>query len=225
MSPTPRRPSASSPLDESGPGQARRRRGFVLAGLLVAVLLVSGIGMVFWVQNPLADAGAPTGGVAIGGGFELVDGGGRAVTDRDYRGKYLLVYFGYTFCPDVCPTTLSDVAAALDKLGTRAERLQPLFITVDPRRDTPDVIRQYVAAFTPRLVGLTGTADQIKAVTREYRVYYAEHRTGPGPNDYVMDHSSILYLMDPNGRFVSVIRADAGADAIEADLARRLGAG
>jgi len=154
----------------------------------------------------------------IGGPFALVDGDGHTVTDGDFRGKYLLVYFGYTYCPDVCPTTLNAVAGALDRLGKKAERLQPLFITVDPRRDTPAVIKQYTAAFTPRLLGLTGTATQIAAVAKEYRVYYAEHRTGPGPDDYSVDHSSILYLMGPDGRFVAPIRADETGAEIAADL-------
>jgi protein SCO1/2 len=114
------------------------------------------------------------------------------------------------------------VAAALDALGPRANQLEPLFITVDPRRDTPDVVKQYAAAFSPRMVGLTGTPDEIAKVAREYRVYYAEHRTGPGPNDYSMDHSSILYLMGPDGRFLSIVRADAGAKAIAADLTRQI---
>ena len=130
----------------------------------------------------------------------------------------MLVYFGYTFCPDVCPTTLNDVAQAVDKLGSAADRLQPLFITVDPARDTPAVIRQYAAAFSPKLDGLTGTDEQIATVTKEYRVYYKKHPIGPGSTDYTMDHSSILYVMDPAGHFVGVIRADEGPDAIAADL-------
>ena len=159
---------------------------------------------------------------AIGGPFTLQDGSSRTVTDQSFRGKYMLVYFGYTFCPDVCPTTLNDVAQALDKLGGKADRVQPLFITVDPARDTAPVMQKYTEAFSPRITGLTGTAGQIAAVAREYRVYYAPHKTGPNPGDYTMDHSSILYLMGPNGRFIGVIRADEGADQIAADLGRQL---
>ena len=116
------------------------------------------------------------------------------------------------------PTTLNDVAIALGKLGPAADKLAPLFITVDPARDTPAVIGQYTAAFSPRIEGLTGSADQIKAVADEYRVYYAKHVTGPGPGDYTMDHSSILYVMRPNGRFAGIIRAEESPDAIAADL-------
>lgn len=183
-----------------------------IIGLVVAVLIL-GTGAFIWLSQ---------GGTAslVGGPFTLEDGTGRQVTDRDFRGKYMLVYFGYTFCPDVCPTTLSEVADALDHLGNKADRLQPIFITVDPKRDTPAVMKQYVTAFTPRLIGLTGSAEQIAKVAQEYRVYYAEHRTGPGPNDYTMDHSSVLYLMDPDGKFVAPIRADEDGSQMAADLTR-----
>jgi protein SCO1 len=145
---------------------------------------------------------------------------GRTVTQADYRGLVTMLYFGYTFCPDVCPTTLNAVADAMDKLGAKADQVQPLFITVDPKRDTPSVMQQYAAAFSPRITGLTGTPDEIAKVAKEYRVYYAEHRTGPGPNDYSMDHSSILYLMGPDGRFIAPIRADESGDQMAASLVK-----
>ena len=185
---------------------------YAVIGLLVALLLL-GTGAFLWLSGE-------AGGTVVGGPFALVDGNGHTVTDGDFRGKYLLVYFGYTYCPDVCPTTLNAVADALDRLGRKADRLQPLFITVDPRRDTPAVIKQYTASFTPRLLGLTGTATQIAAVAKEYRVYYAEHRTGPGPEDYSVDHSSILYLMGPDGRFIAPIRADGTGAEIAADISK-----
>lgn len=185
---------------------------FGIIGLVIA-LVILGAGMFIWLNQ---------GGTAslVGGPFTLQNGDGKTVTDRDFRGKYVLVYFGYTFCPDVCPTTLSEVANALDRLGAKADRLQPIFITVDPKRDTPDVVKQYAAAFTPRLIGLTGTPEQIASVAQTYRVYYAEHRTGAGPNDYTMDHSSILYLMGPDGRFIAPIRADESGAQIATDLDR-----
>ena len=158
----------------------------------------------------------------IGGPFQLIDGQGASVSERSFPGKYTLVYFGYTLCPDVCPTTLADLSDALDKLGPKGNQIQPIFITVDPRRDTARVMKQYVAAFSPRLVGLTGSPGEIAAVAREYRVYYAEHRTGPGPDDYTMDHSSILYLMAPDGSFIAPIRADQDGPAMAADIARHL---
>jgi protein SCO1/2 len=154
----------------------------------------------------------------IGGPFTLVDSSGRAVTNTAWPGKYLLVYFGYTVCPDVCPTTLGAVAGALDRLGPNADRLKPLFITLDPDRDTPAVLAGYTAAFTPRLVGLTGTPAQIAEVAREYRVYYAAHRTGSRPDDYVMDHSSILFLMAPDGHLVASMSAEESAAEMAAQI-------
>jgi protein SCO1/2 len=183
-----------------------------IIGLLVAMLIL-GTGAFLWLSG---------GGEAslVGGPFTLQDGNGKQVTDRDFRGKYMLVYFGYTFCPDVCPTTLNEVADALEHLGTKANELQPIYITVEPKRDTPAVVQQYVTAFSPRLIGLTGTPEQIAAVAQAYRVYYAEHRTGSGPNDYTMDHSSILYLMGPDGKFIAPIRTDEDGSQIAADLGK-----
>lgn len=183
----------------------------------VLVLLVGGGAWLY-----LAHGSEPGGGLGIGGPFTLEDGSGHTVTDRDFRGRYLLVYFGYTFCPDVCPTTLNEVATALDKLGAKADRLQVLFITVDPQRDTPKVVSDYAAAFSPRIKGLTGTPQQIAEVAREYRVYYAPHRTGEDAGDYTVDHSSILYLMGPNGRFMEPIRTDESGEAMAADLAKQI---
>ncbi|MBV8397594.1 MAG: SCO family protein [Acetobacteraceae bacterium] len=187
-----------------------RSFGIALAGILVALLLL-GSGGFLWMHGE-------NNGPAVGGPFALVNGDGKTVTDRDFRGKYMLVYFGYTYCPDVCPTTLNEVANALDKLGSKADQVQPIFITVDPKRDNREVMKKYVASFGPRLIGLTGTPDEVASVAKEYRVYYAEHRTGPGPNDYTMDHSSILYLMGPNGRFVAPVRADESGKQMAADL-------
>ena len=196
----------------------------VRAALLpvAAFVVVLAIGAGGWLL--LSHDAVPTVG-GIGGAFALTDGAGQTVTDRSLRGRYLLVYFGYTFCPDVCPTTLTAVAGALDKLGKQAERVQPLFITVDPARDTPKVIAAYTAAFSPRILGLTGTEQQIAAVAREYRVYYAKRRTVAGAGDYTMDHSSILYLMAPDGHFIAPIAADDTAARMAADIARHLDAG
>jgi protein SCO1 len=190
---------------------------YATIGLLMAVLLI-GAGGFLW----LSSSGG-TNQLGIGGPFTLEDGSGNRVSDKDFRGRYMLVYFGYTFCPDVCPTTLGAVADAMDKLGPAASRIQPLFITVDPKRDTPPVVRQYAAAFGPRIIGLTGTPEEIAAVAKAYRVYYAEHRTGNGPDDYSMDHSSVLYLMNPNGGFVAPVRADLSGDEIAANLKKLMG--
>ena len=200
----------------SDPNKAAKRGPspfiYGIIGLVVAVLIM-GTGAFVWLNG---------GGSAslVGGPFTLEDGAGKQVSDRDFRGKYMLVYFGYTFCPDVCPTTLNEVADALDHLGVKANELQPIFITVDPKRDTPAVVKQYTAAFSPKLIGLTGTPEQIAAVAKAYRVYYAEHRTGPGPNDYSMDHSSVLYLMGPDGKFIAPVRADESGTDMAADLSK-----
>jgi protein SCO1/2 len=188
---------------------------YAIIGLLVAILLLAAGGYLFL-------SGSQPAALTVGGPFSLIDGDGKPVTDQTWRGKYMLVYFGYTYCPDVCPTTLTNVATALDKLGPKADEIQPLFITVDPKRDTPAVVKQYAAAFSPRLIGLTGTPAQIDVAAKAYRVYYAEHRTGPGPDDYSMDHSSVLYLMGPDGRFIAPVRADQDGPEMAAALTKLL---
>ena len=204
------------PADPGRGDTIRRRAGLkaaILGGaLLCGVALASG--GAFWLAQ-----GEPPPVTTIGGPFTLVNSHGDQVTDRDLRGKYLLIYFGYTFCPDACPTTLTQVADAVDRLGARADRLQPVFITVDPKRDTPAVIGTYAAAFSPHLLGLTGSAAQIAVAAREYHVYYAAHGSG---DDYTVDHSSLLFLMGPDGKFVSLIPAGSGAAAIAADIASHL---
>jgi protein SCO1/2 len=164
---------------------------------------------------------AATSPVTIGGPFTLIASNGTTVTDQTFRGKWLLVYFGYTFCPNTCPMTLNEIATALEKLGADAAKLKPLFITVDPQRDTREVLEQYTQSFDPRIVGLTGNPQQIAAVAKEYGVYWAAHKTGPGAEDYVMDHSSYLYVMDPEGKFVRAFDADTPGDRI-ADALREL---
>lgn len=200
--------STTTPKDERPGGQL----AYAIIVILVAILLV-GTGEFLWLNGK-------TGRAAVGGPFTLENGTGQTVTDRMFRGKYMLVYFGYTYCPDVCPTTLNAVAEALEHLGGKADELVPVFITVDPQRDTPSIMKQYTAAFSPRLVGLTGSDANIAAVAKEYHVYYAVHRTGPGPNDYSMDHSSILYLMGSDGHFLAPLRADASGAEIASELSK-----
>ena len=153
---------------------------------------------------------------AIGGPFTLTSADGRTVTDRTYRGKWLLIYFGYTPCPDACPTALNNMGVALDRLGPDAAALQPIFITVDPKRDNREVLAEYLKSFDPRIVALTGTADQIVTVVKEYRVYVSAHSESGG--DYLVDHSSLYYLINPDGRFVNVMPGDLPGD----DMADRL---
>jgi protein SCO1/2 len=156
---------------------------------------------------------------AIGGPFTLEAGDGSTVTDRTYRDKWQLIYFGYTLCPDACPTALNDIAGALQQLGPLAAKVQPIFITVDPERDTPKVVGSYVKAFGDRIIGLTGTPDQIAAAARAFRVYYAKAPDKDAPNGYLMDHSSVIYVMRPGDfGFVATFNGDASAD----QMAQRL---
>ena len=195
-----------------------RRASLLPLAVFVLVLAVGAAGWLYFGH------GAGQGG-GVGGPFTLTDGSGRTVTDRDLRGRYLLVYFGYTFCPDVCPTTLATIAGALGKMGKRADEVQPVFITVDPERDTPKVIGAYTAAFSRRILGLTGTPEQIAGVARAYRVYYAKQKTGEGAGDYTMNHSSIVYLMDKQGRFDALLPADETAQKMADDITRHMDGG
>jgi protein SCO1 len=191
-----------------------RTSGFVYPAVwLVIGALLLGTGGFLWLT-------ASSNGLTIGGPFTLQSDAGKIVTASDFRGKYMLVYFGYTYCPDVCPTALNAITAALHRLGPKAKDLTPIFITVDPRRDTPQVMRRYTAAFSPDLIGLTGTPDEIAKVATEYRVYYAKHITGPEPGDYSMDHSSIIYLMGPDGKFIAPIPADRSPAEMAADISK-----
>ncbi len=148
-------------------------------------------------------------GTLPGGPFTLVDHTSRTVTDKDFRGSFLLVFFGYTHCPDVCPLTLVQVSATLKSLGKDARYVRPLFITVDPERDTPEVLASYVRAFHPAIIGLTGTPQQVRAVTKAYKAHYAKAPLKTAakvihPSHYSVDHSAFIYLMGPNGNFLEV---------------------
>lgn len=145
--------------------------------------------------------GPSAGKAAIGGPFNLVNHDGKRVTEKDFKGKWTLVYFGFTHCPDICPDELLKLAAAIDKIKEKAGiDIVPVFISVDPERDTIEQVREYVKEFHPKLVGLTGTPDEIKKVARAYRVYYM--KTAEEDSDYLVDHSIVMYLMDPNMEFV-----------------------
>jgi protein SCO1/2 len=142
-----------------------------------------------------------TGEALVGGPFQLTDHTGKAVTDQDFLGQNLLIYFGFTYCPDVCPTELAKIAAAVDLLPEDAN-VTPVFITIDPERDGVEEVKAYAEAFHPKMVGLTGTLEQIRAVAKAYRVYYAK-ATGSDATDYLMDHSSIIYFMGKDGKYIA----------------------
>lgn len=186
-----------------------------LAYGLAALALIALVG---WQASRWFGADSPAGeAVVIGGPFSLTASDGRRVTDQDFRGRWMLIYFGFTFCPDVCPTELAVMAAALDALGDDAADIQPILITLDQERDTVEVLRDYVAAFHPRLIGLTGTLAEIQAVAGAYRVFF--QKTEPDASgDYVVDHSSVVYLMDPAGDYVAVFGRDVDAVAMAEGL-------
>lgn len=189
-----------------------------LAMLVVAVAILFGaIGFKFWWLNAATGEAAPS----IGGPFALTDQNGTVRHDTDFHGKLALVYFGYTYCPDACPTALHAMSEALDQLGDKQTDVQPIFITIDPARDTQAQLKLYVANFHPRLIALTGTPEQIAAVAKEYHVYYQKVDQGGG-DDYLMDHSSIIYLMGRDGRYVAHFRSTDTPAAMAAGLERFL---
>src|SRR3954452_15849285 len=155
----------------------------------------------------------------IGGPFRLTDQNGKTFTDQDLKGRPFLVFFGFTHCPEVCPTTLFEVSEILRKLGPDADRVRALFITIDPDRDTPAALKDYLSSFDPRMLGLTGDPAEIAAVAKAYRVYY---KKVPLEQDYTMDHTTIVYLMDKEGRFVSPFNLKRTTEAAAADLRRYL---
>jgi protein SCO1 len=182
------------------------RGQFRILRYLIALVAGAAAGLAAYLILGLdsAPSGPPTssGQALIGGKFELVDQNGKTRTDADFRGRYMLVFFGYTHCPDFCPTGLQAMAETLDTLGKDGEKIQPIFITVDPDRDTPQVMKEYVVNFHPRLLGLTGSDAQIAKAAKAYRVYYA--RAGkPGTEDYLMDHSTFTYFMGPDGKYLT----------------------
>lgn len=200
-------------------------RGFLFSA---AFALASGAAMAWMLERPELERREafaeprPSEAADVGGPFALVDQTGREVTDQDFRGRYMLIYFGYSYCPDVCPTELQVMSRALDELGAAAEQVQPVFVTVDPERDTVETLAGYVKHFRPDLVGLTGSAEQIARMTSAYKVYAARNPTPDDPENYSVSHSSMTYLMDPKGKFVTVFpygtRAEEMAQGIRTHL-------
>ena len=156
----------------------------------------------------------------VGGPFALTDQAGHARTDRDFRGRLMLVYFGFTFCPDVCPTDLQAIGLALDRLGPDGDQVQPIFITVDPERDTASHLADYVPMFHPRLIGLTGSADAIRKVADAYKVSYA--RVPQDAGDYTVDHTAYIYLMDRVGNYLGFFPPGTSADRMVEIIRPRL---
>jgi protein SCO1/2 len=201
------------------------RPGFrILIAIVLALAAAGALGAAWMslIAVPMPRV-ATSGTAAIGGPFTLVSSNGDPVTEQSYRGKWLLIFFGFTFCPDACPTALYNISVALEKLGADAGKLQPLFVTVDPQRDTRDVMREYLKSFDSRIIGLTGSQDQIDRVVKEYRVYAARQKSETGGDgDYLVSHSAYIYLMDPQGKFVNVIQGSEAGEAIAAWLRKQM---
>jgi protein SCO1/2 len=179
------------------------RSAVIIAALLFGVLMASPasaqgssrsaaelMDAVMWNREP------------IGGAFSLTDQTGKIRTDADFRGQLLLVYFGFTYCPDICPTDLQAISLAMDQLGADAAKVQPLFITLDPERDTAEHLAQYVPLFHPRLIGLTGSLSDVAKAADAYRVFYKRVKTGDKPDDYTLDHTAFIYLVDRDGKYL-----------------------
>jgi len=178
----------------------------LLVGVVVIAFVISLAGSEYFAKSGASGTQtALSRGPTVGGPFELVNHKGDLVTDKTFQGGYMMVFFGYTYCPDICPTALSDIETVLDMLGDdKASKVTPVMISVDPTRDTPEHLAEYVSFFHPRTVALTGTPDQIKAVTRAYRVYYSLGKPqDDDPLDYLIDHTSIIYLIGPDGKLIT----------------------
>jgi len=186
----------------------------------IALATVIFIAVLWQAGDQLTSREVTSGTPDVGGPFALTDQTGAQRSDADFRGRYMLIYFGYTYCPDVCPLSLGVMNDALDKMGPKGKAVTPIFITVDPARDTPAVLKTYVAAFGKNWIGLTGNAKAIETVTKEYKVYYKRQPLKDG--GYAMDHSSTIYLMGPDGRFVTHYDESIGPDALAEDLKKRI---
>ena len=198
----------------TGPHRSNALKRMHTYGLILALCFAT------LVLLPLAaHAQQPAGGSSIGGRFMLQDHTGKVVTDKAYQGRFMLITFGYTFCPDICPSNLANMATALDFLGPQAEQVTPIFVTVDPKRDSVERMRDYVQHFHPRMIGLTGPRTMIDSMVDRYNVIYAIHRPkGAGEDEYVVDHTAGIYLMSPDGDFI--VKFAHGLDP--EDMAKRI---
>jgi protein SCO1/2 len=193
---------------------------FVVAGFLIGAIAGGAVLLVATPQGgqPVQSSGA----ALIGGPFSLVGADGKPVTDRDFRGRYMLILFGFTHCPDICPAELQVIAQALEQLGDKAKKVVPIFITLDPERDTPDAMANYVKSFGPNFVGLTGSPEAIAAAAKAYRVAYSKVENKDSTGDYSVDHSALAYLMDPEGRYVTHFSHGLSADQMAEKLGKSL---
>jgi protein SCO1/2 len=198
----------------SRPANPRTPPRFALVAIVFAGVLVIAAGVLLALalrETPRGAAGTALAS-AIGGQFQLIDQNGKPFNDANLKGKWHLIFFGYTHCPDACPTALNEMSLALDRLGIKRDEVGVVFITVDPERDTPDVLKSYVQSFDAPIVALTGSPEAVAQAAKAYRVFYAKHPRADG--DYDMDHSAVIYVMNPEGRFTATFTPDSSADAI-----------
>lgn len=191
-------------------------RPLVIATAFAASLIV-GLLIMFWAMGGVSKVAQPA---AIGGPFQLTDQNGKAVTDKSLKGKPTLIFFGYTHCPDVCPTSLFEISEVLRVMGKDADKVNAIFISVDPERDTPATMKDYLSSFDPHLQGLSGDPAETAKVVTSYRVYAKKVPTKDG--DYTMDHTALIYLMDRDGRFVSPFNLKRTPEEAAADLRKYL---
>ena len=203
----------------------KRTPNVALIGIMLAALvLIAVVAYTAWTrlatpENAVtAESVGFTAAVKIGGPFALTNHFGEKVTDETYQGRFLFVYFGYGYCPDICPTELANMAATLDAMGDASAAVQPLFITVDPERDTSEFLSEYVAQFHPNFVGLTGTTAEIASVAKSYRVFYRKAESDEA-SEYLMDHSGFVYLMGPDGAFLTMFRGGTNPESVAKTIA------
>lgn len=199
--------------------QNRLKRAALLSFL--AILVGAGIAYVQVHSQNASVTHKPVAGITIGGAYELTDQNGGTVTDQSFPDKYKLIYFGFTSCPAICPTEMKKLTQSLQLLGTKTDKIQPIFITVDPERDTPETLKTFLSLFDPRFIGLTGTKDKINAVIRDYKIF-ATKQQDPAGTDYTMDHSSFIYFLGPGGELLSIFRSNDEAEKIATEIAQKI---
>lgn len=206
--------------------KTRLKRTLTLSAIALAIGAAIGFAQIGNSRNAVvvnkgSTPEAAVAGVQVGGPFTLTDQNGNIVTEKSYGGQYRLVYFGFTMCPVICPAGLQKLSKAMELLGANAAAIQPIFITVDPERDTPDAMRQYVQQFHPRLVGLTGTKADIESVEKSYRVFSSKVED-ENLSDYTMDHSAFTYLMSPDNQLLSLYRDSDTAETMAEDIKNKI---
>ena len=200
---------------------AFRAASIAVATILAMVLVAWQFGLL----SPNERGSGVRGNAKIGGAFDLFDHNGKPRTNSDFRGQFMLIYFGYSYCPDVCPTALQIMSTALQFLGKKAASIQPIFITVDPKRDTPEHLKDYVKNFYPGMIALTGTEHLIKEAAKKYRIYFSkapQDKTQSNSDDYLIDHSSIVFLMGRDGQYITHFNHQTNAEAMAKIIAKQL---